>query len=81
MDGVFRLPLRDKPWPLGLHEPRGCPVCGGYWKPWAGSRLPCHARCLFTDDARAVVRSDPRCDAEIARHYGVTMSVVRAVRR
>jgi hypothetical protein len=78
----FRLPLRE-PWPPGKHASRPCPVCGMRWVPWAGSRLPCHGRCLLSSEARAelvrIFRTDPtRGLAAVAESFGVTPSVLRA---
>ena len=75
------MPLRAEPWPRGAHGKRPCSVCGRAWIPWAGSYLPCHGRCLFTDEARAAIIADPRTEKEIALDLGVTVSVVRGVRR
>lgn len=77
---VFNLLLRTEPWPLETHEVRPCPVCGKRWQPWGGSHLPCHAVCLFTDVAREAIRQDPRCSAVLVQEYGVTVSIIRAVR-
>jgi hypothetical protein len=81
MNTLFAIPLRRKPWPPGKHRVRPCPVCGKTWFPWAGSFLRCHARCLLAPEDRQIVRSDPRPLREIAEHYGVSMSVVLAIRR
>jgi hypothetical protein len=56
-------------------------VCGKPWIPWAGSYLPCHGRCLFTAKARAAIVADQRNENAIAQELGVTVSVVRGVRR
>lgn len=31
-------------------------MCGERWQPWVGSRLPCHAACLFDDDDLVAIR-------------------------
>jgi len=77
---AFAIPLRSEPWPKGKHEARPCPVCGRSWTPWADSRLPCHGKCLFSPADREILKTDPRTDAELARHYGVTPSIIRATR-
>jgi hypothetical protein len=75
----MRIPLRDEPWPPGLNGPIPCPVCGKPWWPWAGSVLPCHGRCLFTDEEELAIVADPRTFREIAGELGVTTSVIRSV--
>lgn len=82
---VVRLPLRETPWPK-RPEPRPCPVCGVRWHPWAGSYLPCHAACLFTEDEEdevlAELEADPRLRIEdVARARGVTVAVLRSLLR
>jgi hypothetical protein len=83
MTSPFVIPLRAEPWPHAAHPKRPCAVCGELWWPWVGSYLPCHGRCLFTDEARAAIIADPRTENEIALDLdlGVTVSVVRGVRR
>jgi hypothetical protein len=44
-----RIPMRDEPWPAS-GDWRPCPVCKAGWRPWRGSRLPCHASCLYRPD-------------------------------
>lgn len=75
------LPLRKVPWPRGDQEQRSCPVCKMPWTPWAGSRLFCHARCLFSELDRQLMRSDIRTDKEIAKELGVSRAVIRGIRR
>jgi len=77
----MRLPLRQEPWPNGQNEARPCPVCGKPWIPWAGSRLPCHGRCLFPERDRQLMQADPRTDLELSKALGVTTSVVRSARK
>ena len=55
----YRLPLRDEPWGAGVPY-QDCPVCGEHWRPWCGSHLPCHAKCLLTDEAAEIVRDPAR---------------------
>jgi hypothetical protein len=71
--------LRDKPWPPGPHGPRPCPVCGRVWWPWAGSLLPCHARCLFTSDEKAHICSSKKSQNELAASYDVPIGIIRAI--
>lgn len=77
---MLRMPLRD-PWPLGKHESRPCPVCGESWIPWPGSRLPCHGRCLLTDEGIELVhnawKTDPTASAQvIADRFQIPRAVV-----
>lgn len=76
----MNIDLRSKPWPEGQHARRNCPVCGEPWVPWAGSLLPCHAKCLFDDRESIAIFNDPRTEAELSRSLGVTTSVIRATR-
>jgi hypothetical protein len=75
------IPLLKKPWPKGENGWIPCPVCGQPWRPWAGSYLPCHARCLFDDDEERAIKNDPRSTRVIANELGVTESVIRSVGR
>lgn len=79
-------------YPLAEHpfeEPGGwtdCPVCGGRWRAATGSRLRCHARCLFTpeDQDRLLDYSeppDPHSISEIAEETGLKVGIVRATLR
>jgi hypothetical protein len=77
----MRLPFLTKPWPQGRHEVRPCPVCGKPWWPWAGSLLPCHARCLFAPEELRAVQTDTRPAKEVAAAYGITVQMVRSARR
>lgn len=74
----MRMPLRSEPWPPGAHAPRECPVCWDYWRPWAGSYLPCHGRCLFTEDEQDALLDEDRTAKAQAQDHGVTQSVIRA---
>lgn len=83
MTDLFRVPLRETPWPRGKHSPEICRVCGLTWVPWPGSRLQCHGRCLFTDEgARRVVqwfREKPTGGMDrLADELGVSVNIVRA---
>lgn len=78
----LRMPLAD-PWPAGIHWGRPCAICGETWRPWAHSRLPCHAKCLLTDEGVELVRawweSDRGSVIELRERLGgVTHSVVQA---
>jgi len=74
----FRLARRWEPWAHEHCTPRPCPVCGKWWKPWPGSVLPCHGRCLWTEAAAVALIRDPRTQIQLARDLGVSISVVRA---
>lgn len=78
-----RLPLRTEPWPVGANH-AACPVCSLPWRPFAGSRLPCHARCLFDDRAREVLKEvassgSYRTQGDLASDLGVSVDVLRVV--
>lgn len=76
---MFRLPLLTEPRPPGPHSPRPCPVCGQGWQPWPGSYLPCHGRCLPTEEAQdALLDEQGVTEAEQARRLGVSVAVVRS---
>lgn len=77
----FRLPLRETPWPPGKHEARPCPICGKGWIPWAFSMLPCHGRCLLTDEACLDLLDAKETQAASAKRLGVSVAVVRASMR
>lgn len=83
MEGDIRMPMRSQPWPAGTHSSRPCSVCGKTWRPYAMSRLPCHARCLLTDAAAERVgrlwKYDPITSIQsIARDIGVPPAAIRA---
>ena len=78
-----RLPLRTEPWPVGAHH-ETCPVCSLPWRPFVGSRLPCHARCLFDTVARdhlvEIASSGAyRTQLDLASDLGVSIGILRAV--
>jgi len=74
---ITRLPLRETPW--GPSEPeRPCPVCGGWWRPWVGSTMPCHARCLLYEWAQDELADLKESEARIALRLGLKLTVVRA---
>lgn len=74
----MRIPLREEPWQSPEIGPRPCPVCGELWRPWVGSFLPCHARCLFTDEEQDALLEENATRAAQARRLGVTVSVIQA---
>ena len=76
----MRLPMLLDPRPMGSQLSRTCPICNEYWMPWAGSRLPCHGKCLFTEEAQEALLDDNRTEQELARVVGVSGSVIRAAR-
>ena len=77
---LFQHPLRLRPWPQGNHPWGFCPVCRGGWRPYAGSLLNCHARCLFAPFDAHIIATDPRTNDAIAKHYQITIGVVLALR-
>ena len=80
IESMTRARLRAEPWPAGNNGYHDCPICGERWRPYAGSLLPCHAACMWTDDGALALAMDPRADSLIARQLGVTMPIVRAGR-
>ena len=61
-----------------------CPRCGRPWQKWAGSKLPCHMKCYFTDEEqdgllRALEESNGKLSAQrIADDAGLPVSWIRA---
>lgn len=76
----MRLPLLAEPRPTGSQEPKTCPICNEYWMPWAGSFLPCHGKCLFTEEAQDDLLAINRTEQTLAKETGVSGSVIRAAR-
>jgi hypothetical protein len=80
----MRLPLRTDPWPVPREgrAAKECPICGMPWRPWKGSRLPCHGRCLLNESGIAQVmhlwKTSPGSLIQIAEKLGVPASVVSA---
>lgn len=74
----WRLPLRTEPWAPDDCKARTCPLCGAWWKPWPGSVLPAHGRCIWTPEAAVALLDDPRVQTELADALGVSISVIRA---
>ena len=77
----FVMPLRATPWPKGVHASQRCPVCDGAWRPWPDSRLPCHARCLWTERGAVMLANDSRTEMQLETALGVTRSIIRAGKR
>lgn len=78
---AFKIPLRAKPWTKDEAKGAGrlaCPVCKESWTPTTGSKLSCHAKCLFSAEALVHILKSPDTHAEIASRYGVTDSVIRS---
>jgi len=68
---------------LTMSVPRDtCRYCGRFWRPWNGSKLDGHAKCMVDESFRFALRTvfiDPRMTyQEVAKALGVTPSVVRA---
>jgi hypothetical protein len=60
-----------------------CRYCGKFWKPWPGSRLDGHSRCIvprsFQDEIAVLWRSGAQITLpQIAALCGVTFAVARA---
>lgn len=76
--------MREEPWPPGTSLTT-CPACGRSWRPFVGSRLPCHAGCLWTPADRSRIRSilfETTIQAmKVAEQLGVSISVVRQLQR
>lgn len=74
--------LRKEPWPAleeGYYHPSmPCPVCGQLFRPWAGSYLPCHARCLMTEEEQDAMLYSNKSNKQLSQELGVTLSVIRA---
>jgi len=73
-DQVFAIPMRDVPWPQSGNYI--CPVCQGPWRPFTGSCLPCHARCVWTREAALWLLAEERAASVLAKEIGVTLHVV-----
>lgn len=76
-----QLPLRAEPLPLRRHDTIPCPICGQAWQPFGGTRLPCHARCLYDEAGQDVIlelSEGGAGDKNLVRALGVTHSVLRA---
>lgn len=77
----MKMQLLKEPHGKGLHEEHACPVCNKPFVPWCGTRLQCHAKCLFENDEIKDIQSDPRTDKMVAEKYGVTNWIIRSVRK
>lgn len=77
----FVMSMRAQAWPIGASAWRTCPVCNDKWRPWAGSRLPCHAKCLWTPVGALALFNDSRNEKQLMTDLGVTISIVRAGKR
>lgn len=78
LEDPLRMALRDTPWP-STGQFIACPVCGESWRPWCGSRLPCHAKCVLTEAAQdALLDEYGVTQAEQAALLGVSVPVIRA---
>lgn len=73
----FTLPLLDLPWPIGRQPTRPCPICNETWQPTGGSRLPCHGKCLWTEEGAVFIANDPRIEAKLVDELGVNRSMLR----
>ncbi len=75
---IFRMALREEPWAVGEHPYGPCPVCGVPWRPWPGSMLPCHAKCLLAQWAQDELLDSSTSVVDLAKRLGITASTVRA---
>jgi hypothetical protein len=79
----LRLPMRTEPWPRGSNAARPCPVCGKRWVPWAGSRLPCHAACLYDEPTKSLIRREVLASTDsvrtIARRMGLSYKTLQGL--
>ena len=74
----MRLALLTEPWPKGKNPRIDCPVCGEWWIPWAGSYLPCHGRCIFTEEEQDALYASPLTQLALTEKHGVTVSVIQS---
>lgn len=58
--------------------PGVCRYCGRAWRPWPGSKLDGHARCLVSAETLSAVASCPAPHSAIAATLGVSVAVARA---
>lgn len=80
--GWLVMPMRAQPWPKGGGHPwQLCPVCKQKWRPWAGSLLPCHAKCIWTEQGAVSLFNDSRTETQLEAALGLTRSIIRAGRR
>ena len=64
-------------------EPNTCRYCGKHWRPWFGSKLDGHSKCIVTEDFKRrlgeILRSSPLMTyTTIAAAIGVTPAVIRS---
>lgn len=62
---------------------RPCPKCGRPWRPWANSKLSCHAKCYFEtavqDDIYQLKLQFPRVSMyRLAKDFKVPLQVIHA---
>jgi hypothetical protein len=80
-----KVKLRAEPWTLanGGGTWQACPCCVKRWRPFVGSRLPCHAKCLYTAEDKAKIRelyqASSITEKKLAELLGITPAMVRAV--
>ncbi len=71
LPAMMRMTILTEPWPEG-GKPIECPVCGESWRPWRNSYLPCHGRCLWTDEGAIEIYRSPLSCKELCEMLGVT---------
>lgn len=77
-----RMPLLKVPREASVPA-TSCPVCGRRWAPWRGSRLQCHAACLFDDDDLLRIRRawlNSKTDfVKLAKAIGISAQSMRSL--
>jgi hypothetical protein len=82
-----RVKLRETPWTRenggGTWQP--CPCCNKRWRPFVGSFLPCHARCLYEPATAATIKalylSTSLTEKQLADALGIAVPMLRAICR
>lgn len=69
--------------PSPIAQKRLCPRCREPWVRWKGSRLLCHAKCVFTLEERAemlrMLDENPRGGVRmLAEKFGAPETVIRS---
>ena len=80
----MRFPLTE-PQQLPLAGFAPCPVCGRKFQRYVGSRLSCHAACIFAPADRrklsVLLRLPTVTYLQVAAHYGLPTAVMYRVAR
>ena len=75
---LFTVPIRKDPWPDNPVSDLKCAVCRRFWRPFVGSYLSGHARCIWTREAALWLFRETRPTPVLAKEIGVTLHVVLA---